>query len=213
SLQRENYLLLAGRSWRVRHIDEANLVLVVEPSTRVAVPKWHSLGPGPSFEVMQRAFAIICGQTGVLETPPLTKLLAAEREDAQVRGYEAGTIAIEDIAQEVSLVTYFGSTLNQYLSMLLLGEVQLDRVRSTPSMIRVQGASAEEIGDRLRFLLVDPNRRRTALEAALPNIAAVSVGRFWPMFGPKTRSNVLRRFFRNAEPYIERIAEMAVVRR
>lgn len=210
SRDRDTYLILAGRSWRVRNVDEAHLVLIVEPAKRVAVPKWHSLGPGPSFEVMQRAFAIICGQTGVLETPALTILLAPEREDARLQGYEVGTIRFETGTEETSIVTYFGSTLNQYIAMLLLGEMELDHLRATPTMIRFRGPSMSEVSERLAALLVDPARRNAALDSALPHITQVQVGRFWSKFGAATRGHVLRRFFRNAEPYMQRIGHMAI---
>ncbi|MBC5816741.1 MAG: DEAD/DEAH box helicase [Candidatus Eremiobacteraeota bacterium] len=210
SRDRETYLILAGRSWRVRNIDETHLVLIVEPAKRVAVPKWHSLGPGSSFEVMQRTHALICGQTGVLETPALTKLLAPEREDARMHGEEPETIRFETGTEETSVSTYFGSALNQYLAMLLLGAMELEHLRVTPTTIRFRGPSISEAQEHLRALLIDPARRRLALDAALPHITQVQVGRFWPMFGPKTRHNVLRRFFTNAEPYMERIGHMRV---
>ncbi|GAC1389014.1 MAG: DEAD/DEAH box helicase [Vulcanimicrobiaceae bacterium] len=210
SREHETYLILAGRSWRVKNIDETNLVLIVEPSKRIAVPKWHSLGPGPSFEVMQRAFALICGQTGVLETPALTKLLAAEREDAQESRYEPQSIQFSAGREENVITTYFGSTLNQYLATLLIGCIDLDHVRVTPTTIRFRGPSIEDVKERLTQLLIEPDRRRAALNEALAHITQVQVGRFWPMFGPKTRHHVLRRFYRNAEPYIARIAHMPV---
>ncbi|MDP9017304.1 MAG: hypothetical protein M3N19_03150, partial [Candidatus Eremiobacteraeota bacterium] len=210
SRDRENYLILAGRSWRVKNIDEPNLVLIVEPSKRIAVPKWHSLGPGPSFDVMQRAFALICGQTGVLETPALTKLLAAERDDAQESRYEPQTIQFTAGREENAITTYFGSTLNQYLATLLIGRIDLEHVRVTPMTIRFRGPAIEDVQGRLAELLIEPERRRAALEEALEHITQVQVGRFWPMFGPKTRHHVLRRFYRNAEPYIERIAHMPI---
>ncbi|GAC1657033.1 MAG: DEAD/DEAH box helicase [Vulcanimicrobiaceae bacterium] len=208
---RETYLILAGRSWRVKNIDETHLVLVVEPAKRVAVPKWHSLGPGPSFEVMQRTYALICGQSGVLETPAHTRLLAPEREDARAQGYDPQTVVFEADREDTSIVTYFGSTLNQYLSMLLLGEMEIDRLRATPTALRFRGPSVPEVAERLSALLADPQRRVAALDSALPHVREVQVGRFWPMFGAKTRAHVLRRFFRNAEPYIERIEHMAIV--
>lgn len=211
SRDRETYLILAGRSWRVRSIDEAHLVLVVEPAKRVAVPKWHSLGPGSSFEVMQRTHALICGQSGVLETPALTKLLAAEREDAALRYEAPETIQVATGTQETAISTYFGSALNQYLAMLLLGAMELEALRVTPTTVRFRGPSPDAARDELRALLIDPMRRRRALDSALPHVTQVQVGRFWPMFGPKTRHHVLRRFFTNAEPYIERIQHMKVV--
>ncbi|HEY8298500.1 MAG TPA: DEAD/DEAH box helicase [Candidatus Baltobacteraceae bacterium] len=210
SRNRENYLVLGGRSWRVKSIDEVRLVLLVEPSRRVAVPKWHGLGPGPSFEVMQRTYAILCGRKGVLESPALTLKMEDERADALARGWEPGTIRIELETEEAAIVTFFGSALNQYLATLLVGSASLDSVRTLPSMIRCKGASIERLEDDLARLLIDPAARRDALQASFEHLAQARVGRFWPMLGPKTRRNALTRFFQTVEPYVERVAHMPI---
>jgi len=127
-----------------------------------------------------------------------------------MRGEQAETIRFETDKEEASVNTYFGSALNQYLAMLLLGAMELEHLRVTPTAIRFRGPSINEAQEHLRALLIDPARRRLALDSALPHITQVQVGRFWPMFGPKTRHNVLRRFFSNAEPYMERIGHMRV---
>lgn len=207
---RDNFLILGGRSWRVKAINEERLVLVVEPARRVTVPKWHSLGPGPSFDVMQKAFAIICGEHGALETPALTEKLKPERDDAKARGYMFGEIRIEAGPEETEVVTYFGSALNQYMSTLLLGSINPNSVRATSTSMYFRGSSPERAKTAIERLLIAPDTRREALESALPRLSEVRVCRFWNAFGPKTRRNVLRRFLRNVEPYFARIENMRV---
>lgn len=208
---RETFLVLGGRSWRVRSVDEAHLVLLVEPAKRVALPKWHSLGPGPSFKVMQRTYDIICGRTGVLESAALTERLREEREYARERRLEPATIRLELAEEELAAVTYFGSALNQYLATLLLGYAELDRVRASATDLRFRGLSAAEGARALSALLIDSEARREALERALDRVMQVQVGRFWPMLGSKTRKHVMRRFYRNVEPFIERVQHFPIL--
>lgn len=208
---RETFLVLGGRSWRVRGVDEERLVLLVEPAKRVAVPKWHSVGPGPSFNVMQRTYQIICGQTGVLESAGLTERLKPERDDAQARGLEPGTIRVESASEELAAVTYFGSALNQYLATLFLGSENVDRVRATATDVRVRGLAPLEGARALQIMLDDPQARADALDAALERVTQVQIGRFWPMLGARTRKHVVRRFYRTVEPLMERVRETRIL--
>ncbi|MDQ2872314.1 MAG: DEAD/DEAH box helicase [Candidatus Eremiobacteraeota bacterium] len=210
SRDRDTFLILGGRSWRVKAVDEPHLVLLVEPAQRVSIPKWHGLGPGPSFEVMQRAFELICGRKGTLESTGLSDKLQAERDDASSRNYEPGTVCVELHAEDTAVVTYFGTALNQYFATLLLGALENASVRSTPTDIRVRGADGDDVERSLRRLLDSPAARKSALERALPRLAQTRIGRFWPMFGPKTRHHVIRRFYGAVEPYAHRIAHMPV---
>ena len=147
---------LAGRTWEVSRIDEANEKVEVVPAEGQAeVPLWKGEGVRRSVEVAREFFDVISGRSGCLAK-------CDERGMAEVRAIgswyrsrglslDGSTVLVESVGGEQVLIYPFGSkvseTLGMALAYLLIKERGLDvYYRSTFYGLSVSAGDIDVIG-------------------------------------------------------------------
>jgi ATP-dependent Lhr-like helicase len=207
---RETFLVLGGRRWRVVKVDESHLILTVEPSERGPVPQWNNSGLGPSYEIMRRTFDLLCGRRSQLETDALSAKMAPARAQAVADGWQIGRIPVSMEERGVRLHTFFGTTLNAYLALLVRGNESVHGSVATSEFVVVNGLAIEPAKTELHALLQSKELREHRLGVALNDTYEGRLGKFWDYLGPKTKRHALSRYYRVLEPAIERAARDAM---
>jgi ATP-dependent helicase Lhr and Lhr-like helicase len=139
-------ILLAGRSWAVRHVDWKRQIAQVEPADDRGKARWFGSGRGLSFELAQRIRQALAGRDpGRVE---LSRRAAERLERLRERYWWAGgddTVLVRDVTGQTHWWTFAGLDANLWLSTAL-GDLREVKVPRSDLAIRVRSdASAEEV--------------------------------------------------------------------
>lgn len=119
-------LALAGRAWRVTHVDWTRQRCYVESSDRLARSLWQGALPPDSYALSQAQRAVLLGTTPTVElSQRATKTLAAMREESRHRMWESGTV-VERQNDELWWWTWAGGRGNATLAAALDHVVDVD---------------------------------------------------------------------------------------
>ena len=195
---RDVYFVLAGRRWKVDAVDRGRLVLHVSPATSGPIPTWTSGGAESSYEIMQRTCEILAGKAGALETQALTGKLRGLRADAAALGIAPGRIVLEgDQHGYIHGYTYLGTETNEYLATLLRCAMDIPVSADVEQVVvsRLAAQTTEQVGALLREIVENTERRADLERRVLDTEHLPPVGKYWHLFGPKTRRHAVRRLF------------------
>lgn len=210
---RASYFVLAGRRWKVDAVDRARLVLQVSQASVGPVPHWTSSGVETSYEIMQRACELLAGRKGKLETIPLEGKMRKARAEAASLGVSPGHFVITcDADGFTHVLTYLGSRTNEYLARLL-GVALSAGVSASGEGITIGKDASQmlsEIAAIIREIIVRAEYRAELEAEVLISESLPPVGKYWHLFGPRTRRNVVRRFLFGDRRHGERIANAKV---
>jgi ATP-dependent helicase Lhr and Lhr-like helicase len=139
-------ILLAGRSWAVRHVDWKRQVAQVEPADDRGKARWFGSGRGLSYELAQRIRQTLAGRDpGRVE---LSRRAVERLERLQERYWWASgddTVLVRDVTGQTHWWTFAGLDANLWLSTAL-GDLREVKVPRSDLAIRVRSdASAEEV--------------------------------------------------------------------
>jgi len=195
---RDVYFVLAGRRWKVDAVDRIRLLLRVSPATSGPIPTWTSGGAESSYEIMQRTCEILAGKTGPLETQALTEKLRGLRADAYALGISPGRIVLDgDQHGYIHGYTYLGTETNEYLATLLRCAMGVPVSADGEQIVvsRIVAQTTREVGELLQEIIANAERRADLERRVLDAENLPPVGKYWHLFGPKTRRHAVRRLF------------------
>lgn len=208
------YFVLAGRRWKVDAIDRARLVLRVSPALAGPIPRWSSGGIETSYEIMQRTCELLAGRKGKLETVPLESRMRELRAEAAALGASPGRFVISgDTSGFTHVLTYLGSRTNEYLASLLGAALSAGVSASGEGITISKGVSQmpSELAAIIREIIAKVEFRAQLEAEVIASESLPPVGKYWHLFGPRTRRNVVRRFLFGDDRHGERIAHAQVV--
>ncbi len=215
---RETKFVLAGKWWRVLTIDQKAMVVTVEPIDAGSAPTWRSGIAETSFDVMQRAAAILAGEITPLMSDGLQEHLAALQLEARENRVLPRQIVVGEMPSGVELVTYCGERINRYLGALIAGSSASESVQPTVTVkadaIRIGGlaATAADVAKVLDDLLHNPVQRAEAEATAVDVLVTPTFGKYGQYLGPQSRRAAWRSHFR-AVSRLDDVASFTVVTR
>ncbi len=157
-------LLLAGRSWRVTHIDWKRRRCFVEPADGGGRARWLGFAPGTLSFPMARAMRDVL--LGADPPVPLTRRvrerLASVRDQHTNLVHPAGTLIVRDHGDDVRWWTWAGERANLTL-VATLGDLADGRQRAYAAHVRLRSdltpamwkAATTDVEDRLCLPHVD----------------------------------------------------------
>jgi ATP-dependent helicase Lhr and Lhr-like helicase len=139
-------ILLAGRSWVVRHVDWKRQIAQVEPAEDRGKARWFGSGRGLSFELAQRIRQALADREPI--RVDLSRRAVERLERLRERYWWAGgddTVLVRDVTGQTHWWTFAGLEGNLWLSTAL-GDRREVKVPRSDLAIRVRSdASAEEV--------------------------------------------------------------------
>lgn len=156
-------LLLAGRTWRVNHIDWRRRRCHVEPADGRGKARWNGRGLGGLSFVLCRAMrSVLLGEDPSVQLSRRAReRLAVIREDGLATVHPGGTVVTRDETGDVHWWTWAGSRVNATLA-------------ATLSEIADSGQRVEEESIRLRTNLT-PDGWRKAMDGAADRLCLPEV--------------------------------------
>jgi ATP-dependent helicase Lhr and Lhr-like helicase len=139
-------ILLAGRSWAVRHVDWRRQVVQVEPAEDRGKARWFGSGRGLSYELTQRIRRALAGRDP--ETVELSKRAVDRLARLRERYWWAGgedTVVVRDVTGQTHWWTFAGLDANLWLSTAL-GDLRDAKLPRSDLEIRLRSdVSADDI--------------------------------------------------------------------
>jgi ATP-dependent Lhr-like helicase len=115
-------VLLAGRSWRVTHVDWRKRVAYVEPAVDVGRSRWVGSGQPLHYELCQAIRRLLVAQ----DTPPRASRRGASQLEQIRAGYswlpEMGTVVLRDGSDKLRWWTFAGQLANAAIAGYLHDE-------------------------------------------------------------------------------------------
>jgi ATP-dependent Lhr-like helicase len=157
-------LLLAGRSWRVTHIDWKRRRCFVEPADGGGRARWLAFAPGTlSFPMVRAMRDVLLGaDPPVRLTRRAWERLASVRDEHTNLVHPGGTLIMRDDSDDVRWWTWAGERANRTL-VATLGDLADGRQRADAAYVRLRSdltpamwkAATADVADRLCLPHVD----------------------------------------------------------
>lgn len=166
--------MLAGRWWRVVHVDAKAMIIQVEGIESGKAPVWHGGEGDMSFEIMQRAAAILSGSPSAFVTDGLRPYIEQAVKSAKDSKAAPNCIILGEHEKGIKVLTYAGHRVNRYLGALIgataTSEVSFE-THATGMLLPSSGEfSVSGVDVFLKSILTDGDTRRAAEERALRSL-------------------------------------------